>query len=71
MAAVSYNRTDQVLDLTYAVDISALANVAIIVITFVILGAVFVLGRRPATSLGDAQPLHEIPQKQLARSARG
>lgn len=71
MAAVSYNRTDQVPDLTYAVNISALANVAIIVITFVILGAVFVLGRRPATSLGDAQPLHEIPQKQLARSARG
>ncbi len=46
MAAVSYTSMAEVPDLTYALDISALANTAIIIVTFVILGAVFVLHRK-------------------------
>ncbi len=48
MAAVSYTSMTEELDLTYALDISALANTAIITVTFVILGAVLVLHRRTA-----------------------
>jgi NO-binding membrane sensor protein with MHYT domain len=48
MAAVSYTSMTEAPDLTYALDISALANTAIITFTFVILGAVFVLHRRTA-----------------------
>src|SRR5713226_740055 len=43
MAAVSYMPTSTAPALTYAVDISALANAAIIMLTFVILGSVFLL----------------------------
>jgi two-component system sensor histidine kinase/response regulator len=46
MAAVSYTSMTEAPDMTYALDISALANAAIITVTFVILGAVFVLHRR-------------------------
>ena len=43
MAAVSFMPTNETPDLTYALNISALANSAIIIITFVILGGVFLL----------------------------
>jgi two-component system, sensor histidine kinase and response regulator len=43
MAAVTYTRMSHAPDLTNAVDISALASTAIVVITFVILGSVSVL----------------------------
>ncbi len=43
MAAVSYTSMSEAPDLTYALDISVLANTAIIIATFVILGSVFVL----------------------------
>jgi NO-binding membrane sensor protein with MHYT domain len=53
MAAVSYNAMKEAPDMTNAVDISALANTAIIIVTFVILGAVFVLHRK---SVKEPQP---------------
>jgi NO-binding membrane sensor protein with MHYT domain len=43
MAAVSYMPTSTAPDLTFALDISALANAAIIILTFVLLGSVFLL----------------------------
>ena len=45
MAAVSYTPMAEAPDLTNALDISVLGNAAIIVITFVILGSVFLLQR--------------------------
>jgi two-component system, sensor histidine kinase and response regulator len=53
MAAVSYMPTSVAADLTYAVDISALANAAIVIITFVILGCVFLLRGWDAQSPSD------------------
>jgi two-component system, sensor histidine kinase and response regulator len=43
MAAVSYMPTNTAPDLKFALDISALANAAIIILTFVLLGSVFLL----------------------------
>jgi two-component system, sensor histidine kinase and response regulator len=43
MAAVSYTSMQGIPDLTHAVDISALANAAIIIITFIVLGSVFLV----------------------------
>ncbi|HEV8493950.1 MAG TPA: MHYT domain-containing protein [Candidatus Angelobacter sp.] len=45
MAAVNYTFMPDTPDLTNAVDISMFANVAIIVVTFVILGSVFLIPR--------------------------
>jgi two-component system, sensor histidine kinase and response regulator len=45
MAAVSYTPMAEAPDLTNAADVSLLANTAIIVVTFVILGSVFLLQR--------------------------
>jgi len=45
MAAVSYTPMAETPDLTNALDISALGNAAIVVVTFVILGSVFLLQR--------------------------
>jgi len=45
MAAVSYTPMTEAPDLTNAMDISALGNAAIVVITFVLLGSVFLLQR--------------------------
>ena len=46
MAAVTYTSMTEAPDMTFALDISALANTAIIVVTFVILGAVLVVRQR-------------------------
>ncbi len=43
MAAVIYMPTSRAPDLTFALDISALANAAIIILTFVLLGSVFLV----------------------------
>lgn len=51
MAAVSYTSMPMAPDLNQAVDISALANTAIIVVTFVILGCVFVFRWRETSAL--------------------
>jgi NO-binding membrane sensor protein with MHYT domain len=53
MAAVSYMPASTPPDLTYAVDISALASTAIIILTFVILGSVVLLRWWAATSSRD------------------
>jgi NO-binding membrane sensor protein with MHYT domain len=45
MAAVTYTPMTEAPDLTNALDISALANTAIIAITFVVLGSVFFFQR--------------------------
>jgi two-component system, sensor histidine kinase and response regulator len=45
MAAVSYTPMTEAPDLTNALDISVLGNAAIIVVTFVVLGSVFLLQR--------------------------
>lgn len=45
MAAVSYTSMAEAPDLTNALDISALANTAIIAVSFVVLGSVFLLQR--------------------------
>ena len=45
MAAVSYTPMAEAPDLTNALDISALANTAIIAVSFVVLGSVFLLQR--------------------------
>jgi two-component system sensor histidine kinase/response regulator len=56
MAAVSYTAMPDTPDMTNTVDISVFANVAIIVVTFVILGSVFLIPRwfapvqKPASS---------------------
>ncbi|HEY6351485.1 MAG TPA: MHYT domain-containing protein [Candidatus Angelobacter sp.] len=49
MAAVSYTAMPMAPDLTYAVDISGLANGAIILVTFVLLGIVFVFRWRDSS----------------------
>jgi NO-binding membrane sensor protein with MHYT domain len=48
MAAVTYTPMPDAADLTNATDISVFANVAIIVVTFVVLGSVFLIPRAPA-----------------------
>ena len=56
MAAVTYTPMPDTPDMTNAVDISVFANVAIIVVTFVVLGSVFLIPRwfapvqKPASS---------------------
>lgn len=45
MAAVSFKVMPETPDLTNAVDISGLANTAIIAVTFVVLGSVFLFSR--------------------------
>lgn len=50
MAAVSYTSMPITPDLTYAVDISGLANGAIILVTFVLLACVFVFRWKDAAS---------------------
>jgi two-component system sensor histidine kinase/response regulator len=54
MAAVSYTSMHSAPDLSDAVDISGLANTAIIIVTFVILGCVFLFRWREAVSLRNA-----------------
>jgi hypothetical protein len=46
MAAVSFKPMAETPDLTNAVDISMVGNTAIIAITFVVLGSVFLFSRR-------------------------
>ena len=53
MGAVSYTSMPMTQDLTYAVDISGLANGAIILVTFVLLGCVFVFRWKDAASSGN------------------
>jgi two-component system, sensor histidine kinase and response regulator len=48
MAAVTYTPMDTSPDLSYAIDISALANTAVILITLIMLAAVFLIHRWPA-----------------------
>jgi NO-binding membrane sensor protein with MHYT domain len=48
MAAVTYSPMPDTPDLTNAVDISMFANVAIVVVTFVVLGSVFLIPRGSA-----------------------
>jgi NO-binding membrane sensor protein with MHYT domain len=48
MAAVTYSPMPDTPDLTNAVDISMFANVAIVVVTFVVLGSVFLIPRGAA-----------------------
>jgi two-component system, sensor histidine kinase and response regulator len=55
MAAVSYTPMGQSPDLTLAVDISRIANAAIIGVTFVLLGSVFFLSRRSILESSKAQ----------------
>lgn len=50
MAAVSYTSMPMTPDLSYAVDISGLANGAIILVTFVLLGCVFVFRWKDAAA---------------------
>jgi NO-binding membrane sensor protein with MHYT domain len=50
MAAVSYTSMSEAPDLTNAVDISAFANAAIVIVTFVVLGSVFAVQRWQATT---------------------
>jgi len=50
MMAVSYTPVKGAPDLTFSAEISALGNSAIIIITFVILGAVFLLRQRSVAS---------------------
>jgi len=45
MAAVSFSPMAEAPDLTNALDISAIGNAAIVVVTFVIMGSVFLLQR--------------------------
>ena len=45
MAAVTYTSMDHTPDLTNAVDISGFANTSIVIVTFVVLGSVFLLPR--------------------------
>src|SRR5205823_2984175 len=54
MAAVSYTPVQEAPDLFFALDISALANSAIVIITFVILGAVFLLRQRSVAHARNA-----------------
>lgn len=53
MAAVSYTSMPMAPDLSYAVDISGLANGAIVVVTFVLLGCVFIFRWRDKASSGN------------------
>jgi two-component system, sensor histidine kinase and response regulator len=46
MAAVSFKAMPETPDLTNAIDISGVANTAIITVTFVVLGSVFLFNRR-------------------------
>jgi two-component system sensor histidine kinase/response regulator len=46
MAAVSFKAMPETPDLTNAIDISGVANTAIIAVTFVVLGSVFLFNRR-------------------------
>jgi two-component system, sensor histidine kinase and response regulator len=52
MAAVSYTAMQEAPDMTYAVDISGLANTAIVITTLIMLGAVLVFRGR-SVSLSD------------------
>jgi two-component system, sensor histidine kinase and response regulator len=54
MAAVSYTAMPMNEDLSYSVDISALANTAIVVFTFVVLGCVFLFRWRETAALRNA-----------------
>jgi two-component system sensor histidine kinase/response regulator len=55
MAAVSYTPMTEPPDLTNALDISVLANTAIVVVTFVVLGSVFLFQRWFAAPQNTAQ----------------
>jgi NO-binding membrane sensor protein with MHYT domain len=50
MAAVSYTSMPTIPDLSSAVEISGVANAAIIIVTFVLLGCVFLFRRKEAVS---------------------
>jgi len=61
MAAVTYTPMQEAPDLFFALDISALASSAIIISTFVILGAVFLLRQRSVAHARTAAvaPTHQ------------
>jgi len=63
MAAVTYTPMQEAPDLFFALDISALASSAIIISTFVLLGAVFLLRQRSVAHSRNAgvAPTHEQP----------
>jgi two-component system, sensor histidine kinase and response regulator len=63
MAAVSFTAMNESPDLTYAIDISGLANTAIVIITLVMLGAVLVFRWRsvPAGSPAASQSRESQP----------
>jgi two-component system sensor histidine kinase/response regulator len=65
MAAVSYTSMPMMPDLGNAVDISALGNAAIIIVTFVILGCVFVFRWRETARLRKT-PVAQVPSRQPA-----
>ena len=64
MAAVSYSAMNETPDMAYAVDISGLANTAIVIITLVMLGAVLVVRWR--TAVPSSQPTGSQSQSQHA-----
>ncbi|HEY6250811.1 MAG TPA: MHYT domain-containing protein [Candidatus Angelobacter sp.] len=63
MAAVSYTPMHQTPDLTYAVEISALANTGIILITLVMLASVFLIRRWPSLVGSAPLPVSKNPAR--------
>jgi len=66
MAAVSYTPMNEAPDLTFAIDISGLANAAIIIVTFVMLGVVFLFRWRETSSQRNSP----APQPQAKKPMR-
>jgi NO-binding membrane sensor protein with MHYT domain len=54
MAAVSYTSMPMAPDLSFSVEITGLANTAIVIVTFVLLGCVFFFRRKETVSARKA-----------------